>query len=286
MQGRLAGLILLAAIAVPNDAARAQQIPEAVTPDVLRVCADPANLPFSNRRGGGFENKIAELVARELKVPLRYYWSPQGPGFVRNTLQTGLCDLIMGYAAGAEPVQHTNPYYRSVYVLIVRQGGDLEGVDTLADPRLRHRPIGVTAATPPVDHLNALGLMADAQPYALLVDHRSESPGERMIADVAAGRIEAALLWGPIGGYFARKATTPLTIVPLVKETAGTPLSYRITLGLRAGEQDWKHRLNEVLRRRRDDIVKILSDFGVPLLDGEGRPVPPPSGAAERAPAQ
>jgi mxaJ protein len=286
MGWRVAGLAILGSVFVPGGPLRAQQVPEAVTSDVLRVCADPANMPFSNRRREGFENRIADIVAAELGIPVRYYWSPQGPGFVRNTLQTGLCDLIMGYASGADAVQHTNPYYRSVYVLVVKKGSDLDGVETLADPRLKHRRIGVTAATPPVDHLMARGLMAEAQTYALLVDRRHESPGEVMIADVVNGTIDAAILWGPIGGYYAKRATAALSVMPLVKEEGPPPLSFRITLGIRPGEQDWKHRLNEVLRKRRNDIVEVLSDYGVPLVDGEARPAPSPAGHAGEAPAR
>lgn len=277
----LAAAVSLAGAGPP---AAAQQVPDTVAHDVLRVCADPANMPFSNRRHEGFENRIAEIVAAELGVPVRYYWSPQGPGFVRNTLQTGLCDVVMGYAAGAEPVQHTNPYYRSVYVLLVRGGGELDGVESLADPRLKHRRIGVTTATPPVDHLMARGLMDDARTYALLVDRRFESPGEEMVADLVAAKIDAAVLWGPIGGYYASRAAAPVMVVPLVREEGPPTLSYRITLGIRPAEQEWKHRLNEVLRKRGPEIRQVLSDFRVPLLDGGG---PGSVGSRpERAPAR
>ena len=178
-------------------------MPDLVATDALRVCADPANMPFSSHDKSGFENKIADLVGAELKLPVRYYWLPQGPGFVRNTLSTGLCDLIIGYASGADIVQHTNPYYRSTYVLVVRSGGPLDGITTLEDPRLKGRKLGVIAATPPVDHLLRLGLLADAKTYSLLVDRRFASPAEEALADLAAGTIDGALLWGPVGGYYA-----------------------------------------------------------------------------------
>lgn len=272
---------LTTAALIVGGALHAQEVPETVTTAVLRVCADPANMPFSNRRGEGFENRIAEIVAAELRLPLRYYWSPQGPGFVRNTLQADLCDVVMGYASGADPVQHTNPYYRSAYVLLVRAGSDLDGIDSLSDPRLAHKAIGVTAATPPVDYLNARGLMSEARTYALLVDRRFESPGDAMVADLAAGALDAAILWGPIGGYYAKRAKAPLSVVPLVKEQGGPPLSYRITLGIRPGEQEWKHRLNDVLRRRRADILRVLTEFGVPVLDEDGRLAAPAAGPGE-----
>lgn len=256
--------------------ATAQDLPDVVARDVLRVCADPNNMPFSNRRQEGFENRLADIVAAELKVPLRYYWMPQGPGFVANTLGTKLCDVIMGYAAGAEPVQHTNPYYRSVYVLVVKQGGEFEGVDRLSDPRLKGKRLGVVAATPPADHLLEEDLLATAKNYALLVDRSTESPAEDMIADLAAGQIDGALLWGPIGGYLAGRSSAPLTVVPLVHERDRPPLSYRITLGIRHSEQDWKRRLNDVIRKRRAEFDRVLLDFGVPLLDEADRPITAP----------
>lgn len=263
--------------------ARAQEIPDLVVRDVLRICADPVNLPFSNRQGQGFENRIAEIVADELKVPLRYYWLSQGPGFVRNTLDAKLCDLVMGYASGADPVQHTNPYYRSVYVLVVKAGADLNGVERLADPRLKDKRLGVIAATPPADHLLDEGLLASSKTYALLVDRRYESPAEEMIADLVAGRIDGALLWGPIGGYFARASPEPLILIPLVRERDRPPLSYRITFGIRHNEQDWKRRLNQVLRKRQADIDRVLLDFGVPLLDDDDRPITAVGGAPPRS---
>jgi quinoprotein dehydrogenase-associated probable ABC transporter substrate-binding protein len=269
---RCGGALIAALItAGSSGGSQAQDVPDLVARDVLRVCADPANLPFSNRQSQGFENRIAMIIADELKVPLRYYWLSQGPGFVRNTLEAKLCDVIMGYAAGAEPVQHTNPYYRSVYVLIVKAGTELAEVDRLADPRLKGKRLGVIAATPPVDHLLEEGLLADSKTYALLVDRRFESPAEEMIADLVAGRIDGALLWGPIGGYFARAAPEPLKLIPLVKERERPPLSYRITLGIRHNEQDWKRRLNQMIRKRQADIDRVLLDFGVPLLDDEDR---------------
>lgn len=264
-----AAAFLLALFA--SEDLRAQHIPETVTRDVLRVCADPANMPFSNRQGEGFENRIAEIVASELKVPLRYYWLPQGPGFIRNTLQTGLCDLVLGYASGADIVQHTNPYYRSTYVLVVKKGGALDGVKSLDDPRLKDKRLGVTAATPPADYLLAQGLMANARTYALLVDRRYAAPADEMIADLAAGKIDGALLWGPIGGYLAKKAGNTLEAVPLLEEKNGPPLTYRITFGIRHSEIEWKHRLEGVIRKRQGDINKVLQDYGVPLLDEDNR---------------
>jgi quinoprotein dehydrogenase-associated probable ABC transporter substrate-binding protein len=244
-------------------------MPDLVTPNILRVCADPANMPFSNRIGEGFENRIAEIVADELKVPLRYYWMPQGPGFVRNTLGLKLCDLVIGYAAGTELTQNSNPYYRSVYAVLVRAGGPLAGLAQLSDPRLRDRSIGIIAATPIADHLNDLGLIRHTKTYALLVDRRIESPTNEMVADLLAGTIDAAILWGPFAGA-AAKAHPELELIPLLREKERPPLSFRITMAIRPNELEWKRTINTILRRREADITRVLLDHGVPLLDDEG----------------
>jgi mxaJ protein len=254
------------------DRAGAQQLPDLVDRHTLRVCSDPENMPFSNRKKEGFENRIADIIGDELKRPVRYYWLQQGPGFVRNTLATGLCDVIIGYASGADIVQHTNPYYASTYVLVVKPDGPLAGVKTLEDPRLKGRKLGMIAATPPVDHLLRLGMIADAKTYALLVDRRYDSPTEEALADLVAGRIDGALLWGPMGGYYAGKAGTPLEIVPLAGETERPPLAYRITLGIRGNETEWKHTLNAVIRKRQADIDKVLTEYGVPLVPVDSLP--------------
>jgi quinoprotein dehydrogenase-associated probable ABC transporter substrate-binding protein len=279
----IASLFLIAlstgAVGAPGRAS-AQEPPDLVSRDVLRVCGDPANMPFSNERGEGFENRIAAIVADELKLPLRFYWLPQGPGFVRNTLGLGLCDLIVGYASGADPVQNTNPYYRSAFVLVVKRGGELDGAERLDDPRLKGRRLGVVAGTPPADHLLQHGLLPGAKSFSLLVDRRYDSPAEAMIADLAKGEIDGALLWGPIGGFFARNAPTPLSVTPLLKERERPALTYRITMGVRHNEPDWKRRLNQVLRRRQDDINRVLLDYGVPLLDEDDRRITADAGEA------
>jgi mxaJ protein len=260
--------------------ARAQHLPDLVTSDVLRVCADPANMPFTNREGMGFENKIAKILANELKIPLRYYWMPQGPGFVRNSLGLKLCDVIIGYASGADVVQNSNPYYRSVYTALIKSGGELSGFKQLSDPRLRSKRIGVIAATPPVDHLESLGLGNNIKSYALLVDRRFQSPGDEMIADLLADRLDVGILWGPFAGYGALQHEGVLSKIPLVKENKRPPLDYRITLGIRPNEIEWKRILNTVLHKRQADINGVLLSYGVPLIDEDGHViegVPPES---------
>ncbi len=244
--------------------ARAQTMPDLVTRDRLRVCADPANMPFSDKAGEGFENKIAEIVADEIKRPLHYYWMLEGPGFVRNTLGADLCDLIVGYASGSDIVDHTNPYYASTYVLVTKKGGPLDGVDRLEDPRLKGHRLGFIAATPPTDHLLRLGLVANAKIYDLLVDHRFSSPSRDAIRDLETGVTDAVILWGPIGGYYAEHASPPLTATPLIETTRPT-FAFRISFGLRRNEPDWKHELNAVIAKRRNDIDAVLKSYGVPL---------------------
>jgi len=272
-----AGLVASAIVIGSHHPAQAQHLPDLVTRDVLRVCADPANMPFTTREGKGFENQIAAILADELKVSLRYYWMPQGPGFVRNTLSMKLCDIIIGYAAGSDIVQSSNPYYRSVYTALVSARGELADLKHLADPRLRSMRIGVIAATPPVDHLEALGLGLNMKSYSLLVDRRFESPGDEMIADLLAGRLDIAILWGPIAGYGAMQHQGTLIKVPLIDEAERPSLAYRITLGLRPNEIEWKRTLNTALHNRQADINRVLLSYGVPLLDDDGHLIEEPA---------
>lgn len=259
---------VLALCALASGAA-AQSRPDLVSRDRLRVCAPPADLPFSNKAGEGFENRIAAIIADELGLPLHYYWMPQGPGFVRATLGEAMCDVIIGYAADADIVDHSNPYYASTYVLVSRPGSGLDGVATLDDPRLSKIRLGVIAATPPADHLLRLGLIDKVRTYALLVDRRFASPAEEALADLQKGDLDAVVLWGPIGGFFAQKSAQKLDVAPLSAQTRPA-LSYRIALGLRHNEPDWKHRLNAVLSKRRNEIEAALRDSGVPLVPLDG----------------
>ena len=251
--------------------AAAQHLPDTVTTDVLRVCGDPGNMPFSERKEDGFENKIAAIIADELKVKLRYYWLTQGPGFVRNTLGTGLCDLIIGQAFGSDLVQTTNPYYRSSYTLVTR-AGELDGITALDDPRLKGKAIGVIAGTPPVNRMGDLGLVSTMKayaPYQLDPSRKFQTVGAEIIGALAAKEIDAAVLWGPAAGWLAKQSGTPMTVVPLLKEPPRPPMAYRIAMGVRLGENDWKRSLNTVLRKRKSDIDKVLREYDVPLLDDE-----------------
>lgn len=268
------GVALAALVAVAGLSAPAQaQTSDLVNRATLRVCADPADMPLSSEKGDGFQNKIAELMAKDLGVPLTYTWFPQATGFYRMTLGSKRCDVVFDVPSGADPFLNTNAYYRSTAILVVKKGGPLDGVDAISDPRLQGKRIGVTAGTPAASYMLRNGLMAKAKAYALTVDRRYFSPAEEMIADIKSGDIDGGILWGPIGGYFADKAGG-LTSTPLVKEAGGPPMSYRITFGVRPGEENWKHRLNEFIVKHQDEINKILASYHVPLLDEQDKPLP------------
>src|SRR6267378_3125718 len=225
-QRRWLAIAILAVLAVflGRDCARAQINEtgdlsiELVDPKVLRVCADPHNLPFSNEKGEGFENKLAELFAEKLQKKLDYMYFPQATGFVRMTLGAHRCDVIMGFPQGDDLVQGTNPYYRTAYALIAKQGSGLDDVATLEDARLKGKHIGIVAGTPPATNMAVNGLMANAKPYPLMIDTRFDSSSAAMIKDLTSGQIDAGVLWGPIAGFYAGKANPPLHATPLVKE--------------------------------------------------------------------
>jgi quinoprotein dehydrogenase-associated probable ABC transporter substrate-binding protein len=245
---------------------------ELVDPNVLRVCADPNNLPFSNEKSEGFENKLAELFAAKLGKRLAYTFYPQATGFVRMTLNSHRCDVIMGYPQGDEMVQNTNPYYQTAYALVTKRGSPLEEVEALGDQRLADKRLGIVAGTPPATYLVNHGLMAKAKPYPLMVDTRIDSSAVAMINDLASGEIDAGVLWGPMAGYYAARANPPMHVELLLKDTGGPRLVYRITMGIRPSDQNWKRQLNKLIAENQPAINKLLLDFDVPVLDGGGQP--------------
>jgi quinoprotein dehydrogenase-associated probable ABC transporter substrate-binding protein len=273
-------LVSLAAVAITliqQERPRAQ-VPEGtdlsielVDPKVLRVCADPRNLPFSNEKGEGFENKLAELFAEKLQKKLDYMYFPQATGFVKMTLGAHRCDVIMGFPQGDDLAQGTNPYYRTAYALVAKQGSGLDDVTTLEDERLKSKRIGIVAGTPPATNMAVAGLMMNARPYQLMIDTRFDSSSAAMIKDLMSGEIDAGILWGPMAGYYAKQANPPLHVMPLVKETSGPQLAFRIGMGVRPADQNWKRLLNRLIQENQPAINKILLDFGVPLLDENNR---------------
>jgi len=244
---------------------------ELIDPKVLRICADPNNLPFSNEKGEGFENKVSELLAAKLDKKLAYVWYPQATGFVRNTLGAHRCDLIPGFPQGDELVQSTNPYYRTAYALVIKPGTGLDNLEGLADPRLKDKRIGIVAGTPPATYLAINGLMRNAKPYPLVVDTRVESSAQAMMQDLAKGEIDAGILWGPIAGYYAMRANPPMRLVLLLKETGGPKLAFQIAMGVRPADQNWKRQLNALIAENQASVNQLLLGFGVPLLDQNDR---------------
>jgi quinoprotein dehydrogenase-associated probable ABC transporter substrate-binding protein len=246
---------------------------ELVDPKVLRVCADPRSLPFSDEAHEGFEDKLADLFAEKLGKTVSYTYYPRAIGFVRNTLNALKCDVIIGDAQGDDLVQTTNPYYHAFYALVVRPGSGLETVESLDDPRLKGKHIGVVAGTPPATIMARNGLIGDARPFPLMVDTRSDAPSKEMIDEIVDGKIEAGVLWGPIGGYYAMHASPQLTVIPLVHEH-GAPMDFRISMGVRHSDQDWKRTLNRLIGENQVEINKILIAYGVPIVDEEGKVIP------------
>jgi quinoprotein dehydrogenase-associated probable ABC transporter substrate-binding protein len=273
-----AALLCAATLALVGERLRAQGVGldaefELVDAKVLRVCADPSNLPFSNEKGEGFENKVMELMAAKLDKKLAYVWYPQATGFVRNTLGARRCDVIPGFPQGDELAQTTNPYYRTAYALVIKPGNELDDLASLGDPRLKEKRIGIVAGTPPATYLAVNGLMLKAKPYPLVVDTRVDSVAQAMMRDLASGEIDVGVLWGPMAGYYAKQAKEPMRVALLLKETGGPQLAFRIAMGVRPADQNWKRQLNKLIADNQADISRVLLGFGVPLLDERDRPI-------------
>ncbi len=272
----VAALLLLVSTVAHQAAAQAPGLGasvELVDPKVFRVCADPNNLPLSNKEGQGFENKIAELFAQQLGKSISYVWFPQVIGFFRNTLNVFRCDVVMGVPEGSDLVQNTNPYYHSAYVLAFRPNTGLDGVTTLEDKRLQGKRIGIVGGTPPATLMAVDGLMARAKPYPMSLADQGDAPVKAMISDLVSDQIDAAVLWGPLAGFYIKQAGTPITVVPLLQEPGPIPMDFRITMGVRHSDQAWKRQLNQLIQANQDAINKILADYGVPLLNNQKEPI-------------
>ncbi len=243
---------------------------EIVDRSELRVCADPADLPFSNQKQEGFENKIADLIGHQLGLKVSYFWFPQVIGFVRNTLRVHQCDLVMGTVAGDDIMQTTIPYYFTTYVMFYRsdKGLSLTEVD---DPKLQSLRLGVVGRTPPADLLVRHNLMAHTKPYELTVDTRVQLPTRQMVEDVVNGTIDVGFVWGPIAGYYKKHDNLPLTIVPLKNEPGAARMEYHIAMGVRGNEPEWRRKISAAIAKDQDKITAILRDYGVPLLDEQGK---------------
>ena len=240
----------------------------------LRVCADPNNLPFSNAQGEGFENKLVELVAAELGAEVTYTWWAQRRGFLRNTLNAGLCDLVPGAPADMEMLRTAAPYYRSTYVFVTRAGEAVPA--SLDDPLLREAQLGIQligddgSNTPPAHALARRGIIENVRGYSIYGDYRLPNPPARIMEAVAQGEIDIAIVWGPLGGYFATRQSVPLVVTPVRPAFDGPqmPMVFDISMGVRKGEEALRSEIDAVLERRRAEVDAILAQYGVPRLDG------------------
>jgi mxaJ protein len=247
----------------------------------LRVCGDPENLPFSNEKLEGFENKIAAVIADELGATPRYTWWPHQRGLVRNTIDAGLCDVIFGVPEGLDFVLWTKPYYRTSYVIAYRKdrGYPIRSLDA---PELKKLRLGVYVNTPPEESLARRGLLDNVSTYSLFFDPRGDRDRPlKLLADLVDGTVDVAVPWGPLAGYYAKKMNVPLELVPLEDEV-GVPLAFDISMGVKKGNTELKSQLEGAIDRRQTDIRTILEEYGVPL-----RPLPATTRAGQNPdPAQ
>jgi mxaJ protein len=256
----------MAACGAPSDAA------PVVAP--LRVCADPNNLPFSNEREEGFENRLAAMVAADLGTTAEYTWWAQRRGFLRNTLDAGLCDVVMGLPAGIELARVSRPYYRSSYVFVTRRDRHLR-FESFDDPALRRARIGVPligedgASAPPAHALSRRGIIRNVVGYSVFGDYATANPPARIIDAVVAGDVDVAIAWGPLAGYFATRQRVPLDLVAVEPQADGSllPLAFDISMAVRRGDASLAARLDEVIARRRADIDALLAEYHVPRAD-------------------
>ena len=279
MKAALVRTLAAATLAAFGMSAATAQTPDAPERTALKVCQDPNNLPFSNLRGEGFENKIAELFARDLGLPVVYYSFPNRLAFIRNTLRYKLpdqdypCDLVMDVPAGFDQVSATKPYYRSTYALVYPKGKGLDGVrtsdDLLALPpeKLRALRIGLYDRSPASQWLARHDLVDRGVPYPIMNADPAQYPGQIIERDLEQGKIDVAIVWGPIAGFFARRVHTPELVVVPMKSEPGLTFDFAMAMGVRYGEPAWKQQVEALLVKHQAEIQAILRDYGVPLLD-------------------
>jgi mxaJ protein len=238
----------------------------------LRVCNDPNNLPFSNNRLEGFENKIVDIIADELHADVQYSWWAGRRGFVRNTLNAGLCELIPGTVTGVGMLRTTVPYYRSTYMFVTRP--DAAEISSLDDPILRTLRIGVHLIgadgfnVPPAHALARRGIVNNVRGFSIYGDYRQENPPANLIEAVAAGDIDVAIAWGPLAGYFAARHSPPLRVTRVNPDRdEGLPMTFPIAMGIARGDETFRHQIEAAIANRRKEIDRILADYNVPRVD-------------------
>ncbi len=239
----------------------------------LRVCADPNNLPFSNERGGGFENRLAGLIARDLDATVEYTWFSQRKSFIKNSLGEGKCDLVMGAPAGMPGVAVTRPYYTSTYVFVSRADRKL-AVTSLLDPRLSEWRIGIHVVdndyAPPARALAARGLAANIRGYSLFGQYGEENPPARILDALARGDVDVAIVWGPLAGYFASRQKARLELNPVSPASfLGVPFTYEIAIAVRPEDETLRAEIDAAVGRQCAAIQALLAEYGVPQISGE-----------------
>jgi mxaJ protein len=241
---------------------------------VLRVCSDPNNLPFSNEREEGFENKIAEIIANDMHADLSYYWFAQRRGFIRNTLSACNCDVVMGLPASLEMALTTAPYYRSSYVFLSMRERH-HNIASFDDPQLRKLRVGINligddgANTPPAHALTRRGIINNVRGYTIYGVYSKPNPASQIIGALLADSIDVAIVWGPLAGYFAGRSEVPLTIQPVAQEIEQPYLQfvYDIAMGVRRTDVELKDELDSIISRRRTSIDSILEAYHIPRKD-------------------
>lgn len=274
---RLRAAVAIAALCALFAAAVAQDKP--AERQALRVCQDPNNLPFSNIKGEGIENKIAELFGKALGIPVTYYSFPQRLAFIRNTLKFKLpgedypCDIVIGVPAGYDQVSVTKPYYHSTYALVFPKGKGMDQVASAEDflklgaAKLSALRIGIYDRSPASDWLSKHALVDQGVPYKIMNADPDQYPGEIIEKDLAAGKLDVAIVWGPIAGYFAQRIKTPaLAVVPMRSEP-GVRFDYQMAMGVRYGEREWKQQIEGLIESKQSEIQAILKAYGVPIVD-------------------
>ena len=238
----------------------------------LRVCADPNNMPFSNARGDGFENKIAVLVAEERHQPLEYFWLPQRRGFIRNSLNAHRCDVVIGVPAQYGLLQPTRSYYRSSYAFVSRRDRHLR-IDSFDTPLLKLLTIGIQITgddynnPPAAQELASRHLVQNVRGFTIYGDYSRSDPQRAIVDAVAEGQVDVAVVWGPLAGYYARHEPTPIDVRPIASTVDGpsTRFTFDIAMGVRRDDTTLRAALDDVIARRGDDIRRILRSYGVPL---------------------
>ena len=255
------------------------------TRTAFRPCIDPSNLPFANEKGEGFENRIADLFAKKLGLPVQSYAFPQRMNFIRNTLRYKLpgedfrCDIVMSVPAGYEQVLATRPYYRSTYAIVYPKGKGLDDVKTGADllalpaERRSRLKIGIHDKSPASTWLVKHGMEAQTEPYPMLSPDPDRYPGELIDKELAQGKIDAAIVWGPVAGYYAKRVrNVELVVVPLRSEP-GVKFDYAIAMGVRHGEGEWKETVEKLIAENQPSINGILREYSVPLVNERGETI-------------